>query len=268
MKKAVLIFALICLIFQACEMIEYHPYDGKITGKTGINNKNIARIESACAGKTTIRFILMSDTQRHYDETKAFVKSINRRNDIDFVIHSGDITDFGLTKEFLWIRDIMEKLTVPYVVLLGNHDCLANGIQVFNEVFGEENFSFIAGNTKFVCLNTNAFEFDYSHPVPYFHFIEQEIKSRQGEYSKTVVAMHAPPFSEQFDNNVANVFQQYIKAFPNPQFCLNGHEHNLKVLERFDDGLLYYGVPDIAKRKYFLFTLNPDDTYDYEVVEF
>jgi predicted phosphodiesterase len=249
-------------------MIEYHPYDGRITGETNINNKNIARIESACAGKRTIRFIMMSDTQRWYDETEDFVKSIKQRNDIDFVIHGGDISDFGLTKEFLWMRDIMNKLTVPYVVLLGNHDCLANGIQVFNEVFGEVNFSFIAGETKFVCLNTNALEFDYSRPVPDFQFMEQELKSREDEYNKTVMVMHARPFAEQFNNNVANVFQYYIHAFPQPQFCINGHDHTLKEDNLFGDGLMYYGVPNIAKRMYFLFTLNPDDTYDYEVVEF
>ena len=156
-------------------MIEYHPYDGRISGKTDINKKNIARIEEACRNKETIRFALIGDTQRWYDETEDFVNALNKRNDIDFVIHGGDVSDFGLTKEFLWQRDILNKLKVPYVVLLGNHDCLANGIEVFRKVFGDENFSFIAGRTKFVCLNTNALEFDYSLPVPDFQFIEQEI---------------------------------------------------------------------------------------------
>ena len=33
----------------ACNKIEYHPYDGRINGKTGINKKNIVLIEKACA---------------------------------------------------------------------------------------------------------------------------------------------------------------------------------------------------------------------------
>ena len=53
------------------------------------------------------------------DETEDFVKEINKRNDIDFVIHGGDMSDFGLTKEFLWQRDIMNGLNVPYVALIG-----------------------------------------------------------------------------------------------------------------------------------------------------
>ncbi len=269
MKKSIGILLLgILYIFQSCEMIEYHPYDGRISGKTDINKKNIVRIEETCLNKETIRFAMIGDTQRWYDETVDFVNALNKRNDIDFVIHGGDVSDFGLTKEFLWQRDILNKLKVPYVVLLGNHDCLANGIEVFRKVFGEENFSFIAGRTKFVCLNTNALEFDYSLPVPDFQFIEQEIKDRKDEYDKTVMAMHVRPFSEQFNNNIANVFQRYIKEFPSLQFCLNAHDHNIAVDDLFDDGIIYYGTPNIAKKKYLLFTLNSDNTYNYEVVAY
>lgn len=268
MKKIFTALFVSCLIFQSCEMIEYHPYDGRIKGETDINKKNIKRIEESCLNKESITFILVSDTQRWYDETEDFVKNVNKRNDIDFVIHGGDVTDFGLTKEFMWQRDILNKLNVPYVVLLGNHDCLANGTDIFHNIFGEVNFSFIAGRTKFVCLNTNALEFDYSHPVPDFQFIEQEKENRKEEYDKTVMAMHVRPFSEQFNNNVANVFQRYIKEFPNLQFCLNGHDHSLNVDDLFEDEITYYGISNIAKRKYFLFTLKADDIYEFEIVEF
>ena len=82
------------------------------------------------------------------------------------------------------------------------------------------------------------------------------------------MAMHVRPFSEQFNNNIANVFQRYIKEFPNLQFCLNAHDHNIAVDDLFDDGIIYYGTPNIAKKKYLLFTLNSDNTYDYEVVAY
>ncbi|NDV95557.1 metallophosphoesterase [Dysgonomonas sp. 521] len=269
MRKTIqLLFLCILFILQSCEMIEYHPYDGRITGETDINKKNIKRIEAACKDKETIRFAMIGDTQRCYNETEDFVKALNKRDDIDFVIHGGDISDFGVTKEFLWQRDMLNKLSVPYVVLLGNHDCLANGVEVFQKVFGEVNFSFIAGRTKFVCLNTNALEFDYSLPVPDFQFIEEELKSRKDEYEKTIFAMHVRPFNEQFNNNVANVFQRYIKEYPNLQFCLNAHDHHVSVDDLFEDGVIYYGTPNIGKKQYFLFTLNTDNTYNYEVVSY
>jgi Icc-related predicted phosphoesterase len=266
MKRKILLL-LMATAVQSCDWFEYHAYDGRVKGGTGINARNITRVENACRGKTTVRLVVTGDTQRWYDETADLVKALNRRDDIDFVIHGGDIADFGLTKEFTWMRDIMDGLKVPYVVLLGNHDCLANGIEVYREVFGEENFSFLAGNTKFICLNTNALEFDYSRPVPDLQFIDDQLNERREGHERTVVAMHAPPYSEQFNNNVSTVFQREIKRFPALQFCLNAHEHQISAEDRFGDGVIYYGSPNIAKRKYLLFTLTPEG-YDYEVVSF
>lgn len=148
-----IIFCTEILLLSGCELIEYHPYDTHIHGDKEINYTQIEKIENSCSSKESIRFILMGDSQRCYDETEDFVDHVNSRNDIDFVIHGGDVSDFGLTREFIWARDIMNKLNVPYVTLIGNHDVLGNGKAVFEEIFGTDNFSFIAGKTKFVCLN-------------------------------------------------------------------------------------------------------------------
>lgn len=262
-----LLLLLITLLFNACDSFEYHPYDGRISGETDINNKNIKLIRQKTVGKDTVRFVMMGDTQRWYDETKDFVKSLNKRKDIDFVIHGGDMSDFGATNEFLWMRNIMSSLNVPYVALLGNHDCLGNGEVIYKKIFGEENFSFLAGNTKFVCLNTNALEYDYSHPVPDLGFMEKEITNVEPGQERTIVVMHVKPYAEQFNNNIAREFQQYVKRFLNVQFCLNAHNHQIEVDEIFKDGIVYYGSDNIKDRNYLLFTLTPEG-YNYEVVHF
>ncbi|MDH6354870.1 putative phosphodiesterase [Dysgonomonas sp. PH5-45] len=268
MARNILILIASVLIFSGCDAFEYHPYDGRITGEKNINAKNITRIEAACKDKDTIRFVMTGDTQRWYDETEAMVKNINRRTDIDFVIHGGDLADFGLTKEFLWMRDIMGKLKVPYVAVIGNHDCLGNGEEIYRKIWGKENFSFMAGNVKFVCLNTNALEYSYDRPIPDFTFIEDQYNEKREGHEKTVFVMHARPYSEQFNNNVARVFQRNIKEFPKLQFCLNAHDHQVTADDLFDDGIIYYGSPNVAKRKYLLFTILPNDKYEYEVVSF
>ena len=72
----------------------------------------------------------IGDTQRTYDETEAFVYHANGRDDIDFVIHGGDYTEFGMTKEFGWAVERLNQLRVPYAGLIGNHDTLGNGHEV------------------------------------------------------------------------------------------------------------------------------------------
>ena len=259
--------ALILTLLCGCDAFEYHPYDGRISGETNINARNIQRIETALKDKTSFNFALISDTQRRYDDTEDIVKSLNSRKDIDFVVHAGDLTDFGLTNEFMWMRDILSHITVPYVALIGNHDCLANGEELFTEIYGKVNYSFIAGNVKFVCLNTNALEYDYSNPIPDFNFIEEQFYSDKERFSKTIFAMHVRPYSEQFNNNVARIFQRVIKEYPDLQFCINGHDHSLKIDDLFGDGIMYYGCPAVYKRQYIIFNIKPD-SYEYEVVGF
>lgn len=266
-KKKISGFLIYLFLLSGCDMIDYHPYDVHIKGETEVNAKNIKRIEANCKDKTTIRFVAMGDSQRWYDETKKCISSINQLENIDFVIHGGDVSDFGVTSEFIWQRDLMNSLKVPYVVLLGNHDCLGTGREAYTKIFGPANFSFIAGNTKFVCLNTNALEFDYSEPIPDFNFIENQLTERQDEFEKTVVAMHARPGSDVFNNNVSKVFQRYITQYPQLQFCLNAHDHRVSTDDLFDDGVIYYGSDCMKHRSYMLFTITPDN-YTYELVNF
>lgn len=263
-----LLFLLCSLLaFAGCDYIEYHPYDMDIDGEQNIHAKNIPLIEEACRGRQTIRFAMISDTQRHYDETVAAVTSINAQPDIDFVINGGDVSDFGMKREFMWMRDIMNNLTVPYVCLLGNHDCQGTGEEVFRKVFGPADFAFTAGNIRFICLNTNAMEYNYSRPVPDFKFIEAQLDNTPQEAERTIFAMHVRPGEFQFNNNVANVFEYYVLRFPDPIFNIFGHEHRWMAEDLFNDGMMYYGCPSIEKRKYLIFTVTPDN-YSYEMVDF
>lgn len=260
-------FCLGVLQLGGCDMIEYHPYDLDIDGETDVNHRNIERIETATRGKEEIRFAVISDTQRWYDETEDAVEALNQRDDLDFVLHTGDMSDFGLKLEFEKQRDILSGLKVPFVCLLGNHDCLATGLDVFRKIFGTEDFAFTAGNVRFLCLNTNALEFDYSSAVPNIQFIRDEGDHVPEGVEKTVVAMHAGPFSEQFNNNIAEYFHYYLKEMPDLQFCVYGHGHNVSVDEFFDDGIKYYECSCAKDRSYLFFTLNSNG-YTYEVVNF
>ena len=244
-----------------------HQRKPEADGECGINAKNIARIEAPTAGKSAIRFAVISDTQRWYDETREAVSALNARGDIDFVLHTGDMADFGMKAEFERQRDILNRLHVPYVVLLGNHDCLATGEEIFRTIFGDFNTAFTAGNVRILCLNTNALEFDLREAVPNFEFIETELTEFPPEASKTIVAMHAKPYTEQFGDNVAKGFQYLVTRFPGLQCCINGHGHNYKVVDLFGDGVLYHECDNIAKRSYLLFTVN-DEGYACERIEF
>ena len=132
MKSHIKIYLLVCiaaLLLTGCDTVfDVHPYDVRVKGETNLNAKNIQKIGQTVKSKDTIRFAGISDSHQWYDDLQKAVNDINSRQDsIDFVIHCGDISDFGATREMKWTRERMLKLKMPSVVLLGNHDCLGTG---------------------------------------------------------------------------------------------------------------------------------------------
>lgn len=265
------LFTATVLSFVSCSIIETNPYDVKIPAKyAGTNDKNIALIEQRTQNKSSLKFALIGDTQRHYDDTEDFVKSINTRDDIDFVIHGGDISDFGLPKEYMWIHDILSKLTMPYVAVIGNHDFLGTGRYTYSKIYGDINFHFTAAQIHFVCVNTNVLESKDTDTVPDFEYIDKQVNFTNSEDAakSTIVVMHSPPFDIQFSNKEqCDRFQQSIKKMREMKFCLHAHTHKHTINDYFDDGVTYYSTSSIESRSYLLFTLS-DNTYSYEVVKF
>ena len=260
--------AAVLLLSVSCnDLFDTHPYSVHLHGEKGINAKHIAVIEDALRAKDTVRVAFISDTHDWYSEAKDEVEVLNQRTDIDFVVHCGDLTDTGTDKEYKWARSILDGLQHPYVALIGNHDFLGTGDQAYGVLYGNMNFSFIVARTKFICLNTNATEYDYMAAVPDFNFLEDAIVKDSADFDRTVLVMHAPPYSDQFNNNVCKSFRRYLSYFPGLLCCVYGHNHSDNVSDIYGDGLLFYGIDCALHRNYRIMTITPDG-YDMEQVHF
>lgn len=268
MAKRLQIVASLFLLFalSGCDLIDYHPYNVDINGPKNLTAKNISLIEKQCAGKDTIRFAQISDTQRWYDETEALVASINKITDLDFVIHTGDQADFGLSQEYEWMRSILMRLKVPYICVIGNHDCIGTGETAYRMMYGTDNFSLNASFLHIVSLNTNAYEYDYSDDVPNFTFLKKDKASVPDTVTNTIVAMHVGPWMYEFNDNVADYFNYRTKQYPNLMFCICGHDHRTHTYYPFgDDGPVYYECGSAKYKNYILYTVTRE-SYTHEIV--
>ncbi len=261
---------ILVLSLVACDkgMFDVHPYDTHYKGGINLNATNISLIETRYRNCDTLRVAFISDTHLWHKEFREEVKSINSNDSIDFVVHCGDFTDTGTTREFEWGWNIIKKLNKPYVVLIGNHDFLGTGDEVWKKEFGTAlDFSFIAARTKFICINTNATEYDYMAAVPNFDYIQQQFYADSADFDRTVFVMHACPGSDQFNNNVKGMFDYVIKLFPGLQCCIYGHDHSRTAIDIFHDGVMWYGIDAAVHRNYQIFTFTPNG-YRYETVHF
>lgn len=78
------------------------------------------------------------------EDLQRTIKDINENTSLEFVIVSGDITEFGSDDELKLASQILKKLNKPYYVIPGNHDTnwSQSGGNSFVKTFGSGTFSF------------------------------------------------------------------------------------------------------------------------------
>ncbi len=217
----------------------------------GVNSKNLQKLKTKSAGDT-IKIAFTGDSHRFYDELENFVtkvNEVNQTNQFDFVVHVGDIADFGLPKQYLWGNSYLQKLDIPYFVLLGNHDMVGNGGQAYTEMFGDYNFSFIYGKTKFIFLNSNSREFEFNGKVPDINWLDNQLKP-SNNFNKAVVIFHVPPTDADFDSNLTGSFHETLAKYNNVLFGVHGHLHHFEIYKPFADSITYVNVYGTEHRKF------------------
>lgn len=105
------------------------------------------------------KFALVTDTHignpTNDEDLQRTVEDINQNMpEIEFVIVSGDVTEFGSDEEITTAKNILDQLHVPVYVIPGNHDSnwSESGTNSFLKIFGAESFAFEHNGYKFFGL--------------------------------------------------------------------------------------------------------------------
>jgi 3',5'-cyclic-AMP phosphodiesterase len=238
------------LLLQACDKFEYSPYEIRLRdNERELNQKNINRIlEQNIAEDATITFALISDTQGYYKDTETIVTHLNNLDGVQFVLHNGDITDFGLLKEFRLINERLGKLNAPLVTVIGNHDAVNNGMQLYKEMYGPYNFSFVAGHSKFIFINTNFWEFNGA--APDLNWLESELSDRDA-YKQVFVLSHIPPTSSAFGEANAARYRELMNKYK-VSMSIHGHNHSFETYQMEEGGTRYMNVGEADDQEFIL----------------
>lgn len=233
MQKANYFLLLILIAIASCNSSEYSPnqkFDR--SSPTEVNLREIEKLKKKTPGKT-IKIAVSGDTQRSYQQSIDFVNFINQRNDIDFVILNGDISDFGLLLEFNGVFKIYDRLNIPFISIIGNHDLVANGLDVYKRMFGPLNFTFYYGDLKFVCHDTNGREYNFDGSTPDMAWLKQHIAPDQ-EAIRVLLFSHVPPFDGDFDPKLSVPYQKLITSSPGVIASIHSHQHQSQKITYYD----------------------------------
>ncbi|WP_026462623.1 metallophosphoesterase family protein [Adhaeribacter aquaticus] len=254
----------------SCDPFDYSPNEVLLASdEKNLNQKNIDKITALGITATdTLRIALISDTQRFYDETKKVVNVINdinanKKSRIHFVIHGGDISDFGLLEEYRWQHQILKKLAMPYVVVLGNHDCVANGKKVYRNMYGPYDFSFQVGANRFVFMNTNTMEFESD--IPLFDYMENSLKD-VNNYKNAFIVSHVAPYDPDYNRAKEEPFASIVRNYK-VKYSIHGHQHTHSFKQPYNDNQNYLIIGSVEKQSFVLMTIIGEKV-TYEVIKF
>jgi outer membrane protein assembly factor BamB/predicted phosphodiesterase len=84
------------------------------------------------------------------------ILDINQNKEIDFVVVSGDITEFGSDDELRLAKEVLNNLNKPWYVIPGNHDTnwSESGANSFKTIFGYNKFHFAHKGFQFIGIGS------------------------------------------------------------------------------------------------------------------
>ncbi len=247
LKNTGIVILLLLVLYSCNGVFEYSPYVTQVKGGLKhIIKKNSDWLYKILSDmEDDIKFAVISDTHYDYKELEKFIDHVNTRKDIAFVVVGGDIADKGLLKEYEFFEEIMKGLNKPYFTVIGNHDYLAGGGEVYRQMFGAYNYSIEAGDKKIIFFDDIFWE---SNKRPEFLWLENELKSAGSR--ELVVITHIPPFGDQFSKEDELIYVNLMKKYK-VQLSVHGHVHTAYQGHYYNDETNYVVVPSMLKKAFY-----------------
>lgn len=210
-------------LLGACGVPEYSPWQVNVDTHD-LTAKALGRLAGDDTDRNSFKIALIGDTQLTPQAFKDVRNTINARGDIAFTMLAGDITDSGLKREFMWMVDIVDGFHAPLLTVVGNHDGLGHGREIYQDMFGPLDYSFTHRGIRFVMWNNNSYEWNVD-----FDWLENELS--QGE--PTVVVSHQPPSSNALSDEDRERWRD-LRRRENYKASLHGHVHHFEY--HLEDG--------------------------------
>jgi len=193
----------------------------------------------------SVRFAFVTDTHvggaTGADDLRRTVQDINANSSLEFVLVTGDITEFGADIELALAHRILDSLNKPWYVIGGNHDSnwSESGANSFRKVFGSETFAFVHGGYQFAATSSGPNMRMSPGQVPRENLVwlDSVLNNMKEPEMPLIYINHYPQDSSL--NNWYDALDKVKKR--NIQLMLCGHGHQNKLYN-------FEGIPQVMGR--------------------
>jgi 3',5'-cyclic AMP phosphodiesterase CpdA len=197
--------------------------------------------------KNYFKAAIVGDTQQWIGKFDNIISEIKREDNIDFLLLLGDLTEMGLKTEFEWVCKALEDLNIPVIAVIGNHDAISYGQEIWKNNIGAFDYSFDYQGTKFIAYNDNKYEFKN---VPDRDWLASEADGYINR-NHTIGLSHSPPW----DTDIG--LSDYLKK-SGFNYMLHAHNHKLDHWQFTSVLLPHYVVDDAKDEFYGIIEVRPD----------
>lgn len=131
---------------------------------------------------------------------------------------------------------------------------LGNGRELYNEMFGPENFGFSYSGYKFIVLNSNSQEVSHNGSLPDTSWLQQELSATAPE-QKIFVFAHLAPFSGDFDTSLVQTYVRTLTDNGNVLYSIHGHEDISYLGQPYGPPVNYLVVNSLKARSFVLISI-------------
>lgn len=246
------LFILISAIFLSACQYAMSPWEKDLHCPQLWVPDNLARIEAMDAQsgqKDHFKVAVLGDPQMFPGLLQDTLEIIDRRSDVDFIFLLGDLVEIGIKQEYEWICKAASHTSKPIISVIGNHDSLSYGKEIWLENIGPYDFSFTYQQTKFIAYNDNKYEFE---DAPNRSWLASEAAIDAGETrNHTIGASHIAPWDT--DLQLSEFLSQ--AGFDH---MIHAHNHRFDYWQLLSVGLPHHVVADVKKEAFSIMTVYPN----------
>ena len=245
------LLSLLISLLSACQY-DLSPWETDVDCPNMSIEENLdwlKQIEQTRTPDHNYKVAVIGDPQQYPGDLQTTIETINELDQVEFVLLLGDLVETGVKKEFEWACKALSKTEKPVISVVGNHDALSYGQDIWLSVFGEFDYSFKYLGTKFIAYNDNQYEFEN---VPDRDWLAAQAKLELGESRFHTIGMsHIQPWDNEPD------LSAFLKA-NGFDHMLHAHAHKFQYWQLADVGLPHFVTSETRDVRFGLMSVSPD----------